>query len=422
MLKEIQLEENDVITSFDAVSLFTRVPVPLAVEAIEEKWDEIKNHTSIQKDMFIEAIELCLNNGYCNFENVSYEQVEGLAMGSPLSAIVAEIVLDKLFTMIKNNFNVKLFVKFVDDSLCIVNRDHVDNVFNFLNSYHHRLEFTCELEENNMINFLDITIIKNVNCTLSFKHHRKSTYTGRIINYRSNQPNNFKINTAKSIIKYWLSVSDASFHEELKQEFINLLKRNDYPGKFIRSILEYVNNKNNFSHNGKVANRQNHVYFSIPFVGPSSFIISKHLKKLSSNVRISFSGHNLNRRFFSKVKDPLPFKKCSGLVYKIDCNDCEGCYIGETKQLLGKRIKQHDNDVTNKRNNTALCEHTSETGHNFDLGNTSIICFEENERKRKIREAIEIIKFGTSVNYKRDSKDIYDNFSPIISRIRHKKK
>ena len=131
--------------------------------------------------MFIEALEFCLRQGYCMYDKVCYGQVEGVAMGSPLSPVVAELVLDKLFMSIKDMFDVKILVKYVDD-----NSDYVDAIFNYMNSFHERLEFTCEKENEKSINFLDMTLIRRDSGDIIFKHYKKPTHTGRIINFFRN--------------------------------------------------------------------------------------------------------------------------------------------------------------------------------------------------------------------------------------------
>jgi uncharacterized protein YtpQ (UPF0354 family) len=86
-------------------------------------------------------------------------------------------------------------------------------------------------------------------------------------------------------------------------------------------------------------------------------------------------------------------------------------------QLLGNRLTQHNKDVQHKRKSTALCEHTTDTGHSVDIKKASIVCFENNDKKRKIREAIEIMKCKTAVNYKADVDGVMNLYSPVIKRV-----
>ena len=474
-LQEIKLEPNDLLVSLDAVSLFTSIPVSLALHIIEEKWTVISNYTSLNKEMFFNALKFCLSKGYCKYDDTYYAQIEGVAMVGPLSFIAAEFVLDKLFKMIREKSEVKFIVKYVDDSLAIINKDNVNDILERMNCFHDRLKFTCEKENDGAINFLDITIFRTRNYDLSYKHYKKPTYTGRIINFHSNLPFQVKVNTAKSLLQNWLRLSDISFHNNVTAEFIDLLSKNDYPPHFINLILsdnrkarlndnvkltsphinvkltsphgnvtkdnfnvnididvEIKNNVNNdLSNNVNIdynnlpppppphnVIRKKDKFFSIPYVGPLSNVLKKHLKRLGPDVRITFSSYNQFNKYFSKLKDKVPQKKCSGLVYRIQCKDCKGSYVGETIQWLENRLAQHSNDVKLKKKSTALCEHSTEMGHMFDFEGAKILCFEENERKRKVREAIEIIKQEDAINFKTDISHINGIYSPILSRTR----
>ena len=164
------------------------------------------------------------------------------------------------------------------------------------------------------------------------------------------------------------------------------MQRNKYPNEFINSIIQNVNVTRDWPPPPRNVTRKKEKFFSIPYIGPASNTIKKHLCNLDKNIRIAFSGHNLNKKFFSKTKDPVPLGKCSGLVYSVPCNDCEGNYVGETGQLLEKRVAQHKNDIKNKRKSAALCKHATELGHSFDFGNTSILCFENNEKNEKLEK------------------------------------
>lgn len=50
------------------------------------------------------------------------------------------------------------------------------------------LDFTCEMKTNNSLNFLDITIKKNISHDLVFSIFRKPSATDTIMHFRSNHP------------------------------------------------------------------------------------------------------------------------------------------------------------------------------------------------------------------------------------------
>ena len=81
---------------FDVVSLFTRVPVSDALCVIEdllEDDDTRKTRTTILPTDIMSLNRLLLTTTYFQFGNVFYEEVEGAAMGSPLSPFVANIYM-----------------------------------------------------------------------------------------------------------------------------------------------------------------------------------------------------------------------------------------------------------------------------------------------------------------------------------------
>ena len=117
-LSQISLEEQFVLVSFDLVALFTSIHVTFAIETIERRWAELDGiHTAIKEDTFFDILSFCLKNGYCQFESV-FSQVHGVAMGNPLSPIIADLVLDQLFILVHEKFQDK--VKYGKNMLTIV--------------------------------------------------------------------------------------------------------------------------------------------------------------------------------------------------------------------------------------------------------------------------------------------------------------
>ena len=84
-------------------------------------------------------------------------------------------------------------------------------------------------------------------------------------------------------------------------------------------------------------------------------------------------------------------------------------------QHLEKRLRRHKLDESKLNDETALAVHASLTGHRFNFKNTRILLHENNTRKRKFREIIEILKHK-SVNFKADSSKLGPMYGPIITR------
>lgn len=101
------------------------------------------------------AIKFILTSTYFTFNNKIYKQIHGTPMGSPLSPIIADLVMQDLETTTLNtlNINTRLYFRFVDDILLCMHEDYVNLVFDKFNEYHDRLKFTIEREENRCISF-----------------------------------------------------------------------------------------------------------------------------------------------------------------------------------------------------------------------------------------------------------------------------
>ena len=87
-ITEQQLNQ-DVLVSFNVVSLFTNVPTDLAVRVAKEKLEQDDERIYLDLDNIISLLELCLNATYLQFQ-----QIQGTAMGSPVSVTVANLVME----------------------------------------------------------------------------------------------------------------------------------------------------------------------------------------------------------------------------------------------------------------------------------------------------------------------------------------
>jgi len=81
--------------------------------------------------------------------------------------------------------------------------------------------------------------------------------------------------------------------------------------------------------------------------------------------------------------------KQTGVVYKIDCNDCNASYIGQTNRHLITRIKKHRSDIKKHSDNfSVVSKHRFTQNHDFDWSNPKILHREKHRKKREIAEMI----------------------------------
>ena len=91
------LKADQVLVSFDVVSLFTNIPVDLAIKVATKSLRQdatLLQRTSLPVEDIIDLLSFCLNTTYFVFEGCYYQQVFGTAMGSPVSAVIANLVME----------------------------------------------------------------------------------------------------------------------------------------------------------------------------------------------------------------------------------------------------------------------------------------------------------------------------------------
>ena len=98
-VRNITLVSGECLSSYDVSALFTSVPIDPALKIIKDllvKDPTLKDRTVMGIDDIIVLLEFCLKNTYFSFQGQFFEQVEGVAMGSPVSPIVANLYMEFL--------------------------------------------------------------------------------------------------------------------------------------------------------------------------------------------------------------------------------------------------------------------------------------------------------------------------------------
>ena len=129
-----------------------------------------------------------------------------------LAGIVMEDLEKTVFERLE--FVVPFYFRYVDDPLLCVPLDKLQIVVDTFNDYHPRIQFTHEVERNNKISFLDLEIIKIDNGKTVSNWYRKSTYSGRMLNFISNHSFENKVSIIKNLVDRAVCLFNESFHWE----------------------------------------------------------------------------------------------------------------------------------------------------------------------------------------------------------------
>ena len=141
--------DDEVMVSFDVVSLFTAIPVNKACNYIKKKLEDdnsLSSRTKLDIDEIVSLLTFVLSNNYFMFNDKIYKQIHGCAMGSPVSPIVANLCMEDIeeSAIIALTVPPKVWKRYVDDSFCIIKKDEIPTFHNKLNSMDPHISFTTE--------------------------------------------------------------------------------------------------------------------------------------------------------------------------------------------------------------------------------------------------------------------------------------
>ena len=123
------------------------------------------------------------------FNSKFYKQIEGVALGSLLAHVLANIFMGFYKSKWLNLCNLNRYnfsLRYVDDILsAIENEQDSLNISEFLNKRHPNIKFTIENLINHSIAFLDVFISGINNHIITLQSYPNSTYTGHLLNFKS---------------------------------------------------------------------------------------------------------------------------------------------------------------------------------------------------------------------------------------------
>ena len=135
--------------------------------------------TKFCRDDLKTLLELCTKDMHFSFNDTIFKQVNGVAMGSPLGPVIANIFMVKLEELMvpKLAGKMSLWYRYVDDTFTFVKDGEIENILEVLNSFHSNIKFTYEVENDNKISFLDVQVIRKADGMFETGIYRKKLIT-----------------------------------------------------------------------------------------------------------------------------------------------------------------------------------------------------------------------------------------------------
>ena len=382
---------NKVMASFDVKSLFTNVPSDGAITAMKEILEETNDvELPLPRADFIVAVSMCVNFGSLEFNGEEFHQFDGLAMGSPLSPVLACMYMEQLekkhYLQIAGKHST--WLRYVDDIILVTNqRCNLDNMLEKLNAVNRKIQFTVEREVNQELAFLD-TLIHRRPEGPRFSVYRKPTNKDDFIHYFSGHSHRTKTGTVIGFFLRAYRICSEEFLEDELQYVINAFKKLAYPEGLLQVLREKARG---------ILHRRNRKE------EPTSKLILPRCEGLKVLEQHGTSVvHPTGKTILDLVRSKLP-RSCNsadkkGLIYRIPCSVCTSAYIGETGRGLNVRVREHKRDLTLNNASNALVQHACHTGHYPNWTSAKSLHTAMDKKKRKMLEAAFIQTEPSAIN------------------------
>ena len=369
-IKTVQVPDDYKLVSFDVKSLFTSIPLQLALDCTETAINNSTIELPLPTDDLMDLLNLCLTSTYFQYNGKHYKQLHGTAMGSPVSVVVAEIVMQNIEELALATYKrtLPLWLRYVDDTFTAVHKDEIDDFHEHLNGQNADIQFTKEIEENGKIPFLDCLVTRDNN-KLRTTIYRKPTHTDRLLDQSSYNPTSHKATTIRTLTRRAQLVCDSPDSLTDENKYLdNVFNKNNYNRDFIRH-----NTYRNSEPNATNTNATPVTTATIPYIKGTSETIARILQPY--NIRVAHKPITTLRQLLTNVKDKDEPSDRRGAVYKIKCCDCQATYIGETGRNLNVRLTEHKRATRNGDINNHIAEHHLKTNHRIDWDSAECVTY-----------------------------------------------
>ena len=385
-IKTIRLDETDILVSFDVESLFTKVPLPDTIELLRPHFDP----------PVVNLFRHCLTSSYFVWKGNFYEQTDGVAMGSPLSPIIADFFMEdfEIRALQSAMKKPKHWYRYVDDTFVVWQhgKESLQMFLDHLNSIHPNIKFTMEIENNSSLPFLDVLVNKKKNGSLGHQVYRKPTHTDRYLNALSNHHPAQKITVIKTLVERARTITEPNLLEEEFSHLRKTLQENGYKlSEINRAIKPRITQPREEKEVLGMA--------VLPYVEDITVRISRLLSK--KGIKTVFTPTAKISQLLRNPKDKRDPLATTG-IYSIPC-ECGKVYIGMTSRSIKTRICEHQRHLRlGQPERSAVAEHAISNQHAIMFGQAKVIARTNGYFNLARREAIEIEQHPHNFNREND--------------------
>ena len=338
IIERTTFENNIVLCTLDVISLYTNIPVDHAIEVLKQLIQENLHLFSRRglPELMIEMLEFVLKNNIMEYKEMVFKQIFGIAMGTPLAPVLANLYLAFLERILKDKAreaNISwpiLYKRFIDDCFIIYQGDKTQ-LLRFISLFNSLVEsITLSLESfGSSANFLDLTIYKGKRFQkegrLDIKIFQKPMNKYLYLPFTTDHPMHcLKSFVTTELQRYVKASSDKSSFLTIAALFYKRLLNRDYPPDILSEWFDTV----------KYSHRMSYLFTQEEDVAEECLEADKMMDQSSIN--------------------PSRYEKPQPLIYKVQYN--QRLKKLNLSSVFKQTVHDHRNLSSNFRNFTANME------------------------------------------------------------------
>ena len=428
----------------DIAALYTNVNVQSCIDDVIELASEHLEKLDLLGLQLTDVHKILLHvlsNSFFAFDSTLWQQMDGLFMGlrpGPFLAVIrvykfvkCSIYIDAHFL---STYLAGLFKLYIDDALSAANtKQQANQTVQSISDQDPdgKLSWTVDFPENNpdFTPYLHTEVRAESDGSITTRLYRKPQQKDITLHRKSHHPTSVKTSTLINLYREAEKVSSDREQRNYSLKRIDeLLEQNGY--------TEPRKSYNKHSHKrrriGSEKDLENKTILKLEFVSDSiSNKIRNYIKKNKLPIKVTFTPgtklktllccnrpYDRNTCFNNSCKIcPLITTKnrdcqCKNVVYKVTCKICGECYIGECSRCAHERLGEHlryaTYPTTPSNTGKSFAMHYNKFHKNVkpDL-EFDILRIESNTVRRKIFEAMYILKYKPTINVKEELDTIH---------------
>ena len=340
------------LVSYDVTSLFTNVPLEETIQILADKafsndWFNQTYKLNLSRGNLVDLLRAATNRQLFQFNGSLFEQTDGVAMGSPLGPLLANVFMCSIEEKLEKNGSLPSFYRrYMDDTITIMDSLQSANSFlETLNGCHPSAQFTMEVESEGSLPFVGVNLLNRVP-RIETKVYIKPTNTGLLLHYQSHVDIRYKRGLLATMLDraYRLSSNWKYFITECDR-LRSVFRKLKYPENLINASIKHFVDSRASPCDVPSVPKVDVVPVIIPFKDQDSAnYVKRRINNLSAQVgviiRPVFTSMKINSQLrVLESKPVIVNQQC--LVYKFKCNLCDAGYVGYTAGHLHTRVERH---------------------------------------------------------------------------------